>query len=69
MQRIQRYKSSIDSSDSPGPVVHKYENTVLGVTSFGHLNGSFLSIAQGFTKVLSFPKWISNHPGIKLPIC
>lgn len=56
---------SVCAGDSGGPLVLEQDGrTIIGVTSFGHINGCHLGHPQGFTRVTSYVSWIRQHTGI-----
>lgn len=62
-------KQSICAGDSGSSVINKSDKSLVGVISFHHPKGPHLGYAQGFTKLLSYSKFITNITGIMLPVC
>lgn len=59
-------QESVCNGDSGGPLILQDDNTLIGVTSFGSIDGCDLGIPQGFSRITSYLKWISEHTGINI---
>lgn len=66
---VSNIKQSICKGDSGGPLVRAYDNTLIGVASFGPPKPCADEEPQGFTNILYFSGWISGTTGLKLPVC
>lgn len=55
-------RTSICGGDSGGPLV--LDNVLIGVTSFGSIDGCEIGAPAGFTRVTSYLDWIKNNSGV-----
>lgn len=60
---------SINRGDSGGAVLNEADNTLIGITSFGHATGCLSGYVQEFTKLLWYSEWIAAVTRIDLPDC
>lgn len=52
-----------------GPVLDQSRNTILGIINYAHHNICELRVPRTFTLVTPYYQWISEHTGLKLPVC
>ena len=58
-------ESSVCMGDSGGPLIDNDSNKLVGITSFGPAHGCDFGLAQAFTRVSAYTKWIEKKTGIK----
>jgi secreted trypsin-like serine protease len=59
-------KESVCHGDSGGPLVLQDTNTLVGLTSFGHVVGCEKGVPAAFTRVTSYLTWLAKHTGLEV---
>lgn len=54
------HAESTCNGDSGGPLVLESQNILVGITSFGHIQGCELGLPVGFSRITMYMKWIEN---------